>query len=98
MSSLDAPIASGPLYRVLSVGGIQPAELPDFTGPFVSFVIEVEGAEVTVAGAGALQDEALVRFHEKDPESSKDVRVWCIEADEKGFTAEALSAGAAPQS
>lgn len=94
MSRTDAPIASGPLYPIVSVGGVQPAQLADFAGADVRFVIAVPGSEVTVVGAGAQQDNSVVRFHEKDPDSGKDVRVWCIEQSETGFTAEALSAEA----
>ncbi len=92
MSSIDAQIASGWMYPIVSVNDRRPKGIDDFVGDEGTFDIELGSRQVRVHGAGTLREDGSVRFHEKDPLSTKDVRVWWIERHDGGFTAEALSA------
>ena len=90
MTSMSAPIVLGSPYRIISVGGMQPVHLEDFTGPFITFVIDVEGSPVTLRGSGSERDEAPSNFQEKDPQVNTPIRDWRIDRRDGEFTAQAL--------
>ncbi len=76
------PVVSGRAYRVLALADGPPAGLDDFVGD-TGFVLELDGEEYRVVGTGRLLDP-VVRFHQKDCEGGKDVRVWTIGPDGEG--------------
>jgi hypothetical protein len=88
------PVPSGQPLPVLLVADVAPVTLDDFVGAELAVTIDCAGDNHLVSGNGFQQDD-VVRFHEKDSSSGKDVRVWKIAPrhGEGGFTAEALAPG-----
>jgi hypothetical protein len=81
------PVVSGKPYAVQQVRGHAPRELGDFAGQ-TSFVLDLDGEEYDVRGAG-VELEGLVRVFEKDDDGrGKDIRVWAVRHGDGGFTAE----------
>ena len=78
-------IASGKPYLV--TGDV--SSLDQFLGD-AEFTIDGEGGEVLVRGHG-VPLEGKIRFHEKDTVGGKDVRVWHVGHDERGFVAESVA-------
>lgn len=76
------PVVSGRAYRVLPVEGAAQPALEDFVGD-TRFALDLDGEEYLVVGAGFLLPP-VVRFHQKDCEGGKDVRVWTIRRDDDG--------------
>ena len=83
-------IASGKPYLVTGSATGDVTSLDQFLGD-AEFTIDGEGGPVLVRGHGVpLEDK--VRFHEKSEIGGKDVRVWHVCADERGFVAESVAA------
>ena len=86
-----AMVISGIPFRVLSVSGRTPTGLVDFVDA-KAFTIDMDGSPYSVAGDGRVDDDK-VRFHEKDVNNGKDVRVWTLCCLEDGsFCAEQATA------
>ena len=83
-------IASGKPYVVTRMVTGEVTSLDQFLGD-AEFTIDGEGGEVLVRGHG-VRLEDMVRFHEKSEVGGKDVRVWHVCADERGFVAESIAA------
>ena len=83
-------VASGCPYLVTDVAGRPPADLNDFVGG--SRFTAVRGSDrCGVAGFGS-RVGAVVRFHEKDGGTGRDLRVWQVaSAADNAFEATALS-------
>jgi len=81
------PISSGTRYTVTAVGAGRPSSLEDFVGD-VEFTIDRESQSYVIHGSGRPMSGDQVRFHEKDKEHGKDVRVWHITPSAGGFDAE----------
>ena len=81
------PVSSGTRYAVTAVGAGRPSSLEDFVGD-VDFTIDREPAPYVIQGSGRRISGDQVRFHEKDKEHGKDVRVWHITSRADGFDAE----------
>jgi hypothetical protein len=83
-------IASGKPYVVTGLLSGEATSLDQFLGD-AEFTIDGEGGPVVVRGHGVpLEDE--IRFHEKSEVGGKDVRVWHIRSDARGFVAESIAA------
>lgn len=86
------PVSSGRPYPVVKVNGRIPASLADFVG-HLSVVIDCGGTEQIITGIGDRRVD-LVRFHEKDLGTGKDVRMWQIDsANPSGFAATTIASG-----
>jgi len=83
-------IASGKPYVVTGLVDGDVTSLDQFLGD-AEFTIQGEGGEVLVRGHGVLLEDK-VRFHEKDSVGGKDVRVWHVCSDERGYVAESVAA------
>jgi hypothetical protein len=81
------PISSGTRYAVTLVGAGPPSSLEDFVGD-IDFTIDKEAEPYVIYGSGRRISGDQVRFHEKDKEHGKDIRVWHITARAAGFDAE----------
>ena len=83
-------IASGKPYVVTGLVTGEVTSLDQFLGD-AEFTIDGEGGPVLVRGHGVpLEDK--VRFHEKSEVGGKDIRVWHVCSDERGFIAESIAA------
>jgi hypothetical protein len=83
-------IASGKPYLVTGSTAGDITSLDQFLGD-AEFTIDGEGGPVLVRGHGVrLEDK--IRFHEKSEIGGKDVRVWHVCSDERGFVAESIAA------
>ncbi|MFQ1003000.1 hypothetical protein [Modestobacter sp. SSW1-42] len=83
-------IASGKPYLV--TGAV--TSLDQFLGD-AEFTIDGEGGPVVVRGHGVPLEgpaDGVVRFHEKSEVGGKDVRVWHVCAEDRGFVAESVAA------
>jgi hypothetical protein len=80
------PISSGTRYPVTLAGARPPSSLDDFVGD-VDFTIDRENEPYVVQGSGRISGDQ-VRFHEKDKQFGKDVRVWHVAPSADGFDAE----------
>ena len=82
-------VASGKPYPVTvpPAGG---ASLDAFLGD-AEFTLDSTGGPLVIQGHGVRLDD-LVRFHEKDSEGGKDVRVWHVSQQAGGFVAEHVAA------
>lgn len=86
------PVSSGRPYPVMKVGDRTPTSLSDFVG-HLAVVIDCGGRQQVITGIGDRRGD-VVRFHEKDLATEKDVRVWQIDsAAPSGFAAQTITAG-----
>ena len=90
MTDTPQSVISGVPYPVTSTGERSPAGLDAFLGDTV-FTIDMAGHPYVVRGTGDALG-GLVRVHEKSSVAGKDVRVWHVCADERGFVAESVAA------
>ena len=87
-------IASGKPYQVAGSSTGEVTSLDQFLGD-AEFTIDGEGGPVLVRGHGVPLEGStggVVRVHEKSDVGGKDVRVWHVCADERGFVAESIAA------
>ncbi|MBA2769744.1 MAG: hypothetical protein H0U35_11580 [Sporichthyaceae bacterium] len=78
-------VPAGVALRVLEVQGHPPDHLSDFDGE-VAFVLDDELRHL-IQGSGRITGD-VVRFHEKDVTSGKDIRVWQVRRAGADFLAE----------
>ncbi|MCL3862351.1 hypothetical protein [Actinotalea sp. K2] len=89
MTTTPQMVISGLPYAVVEVDGDPPSGLTAFERA-VEFVVEGGTGRHRVTGEGTRHGET-VRFHEKDPDSGKDVRVWSVHlSSERVLVAEAV--------
>jgi hypothetical protein len=82
-------VASGKPYPV-TVPPAGDASLDSFLGD-AEFTLDSTGGPLVIQGHGVRLDD-VVRFHEKDSEGGKDVRVWHVSQQGGGFVAEHVAA------
>jgi len=83
-------VASGTPYKVTDVQGRPPADLDDFVG-HIEFIAVRDSQRCGIAGFGT-RNGAVVRFHEKQGGTGRDMRVWQVcSTRDKVFEASAMS-------
>ena len=88
------PVSSGRPYPVLTVDDRAPSSTADFVG-LRTVVIDCDGRKQVLNGVGA-ERGGVVRFHEKDAATDKDVRLWRVgSSTTSGFVAETVATGQA---
>ena len=86
------PVSCGRPYPVLTADGRAPSSTADFVGQR-ALVIQCDGRDQILTGVGT-ERGGVVRFHEKDAATDKDVRVWRIAPrGTSGYDAEAEATG-----
>ena len=85
-------IASGKPYLVVAPTAGEDTSLEAFIGDAEFSLDTGSGHEPLLIHGHGVSHGELVRFHEKDTSSTKDVRVWHISQRSGGFVAESVAA------